>query len=363
MVAGILKTLLVFGLFASAVSPVAGQDEKHAIKDGQEIVNRGHSGSPRVTISDRRLIKNGSATDTYNQDPAVIETRNGDYLLSYNVGLDHVTSYYHVLRRSLNKGSTWTPEIDEWSATSPDPTLARAPLSGDAIVSFADLTSTGLIGAAYARSQDDGRMWSAFTFFDNPVNDTFSTPTRYLIDGLDMYAAAYDGLGVNATLWFSRDDGYTWTKLSTIDQPGDASINETGIAKVGFNTLLAISRDTVNTHTWGHISTDMGATWGTQIDYTPQVGVLDLPQLLRTKDALLLFGRNGLANQLLVFASYDGGKTFTDRTILATYTGEGIDGGYCWPLLRGDGTIFVVYYADSEGLRKPDIKSLILEWE
>jgi hypothetical protein len=177
-----------------------------------------------------------------------------------------------------------------------------------------------------------------------------------------MYAAGYDELG-NATFWFSADDGYTWTKLSTINQLGDASINETGIAKIGSSTLLAISRDTVNTNTWGHISQDMGLTWGTQIDYTPQIGVLELPQLLRIQNALLLFGRNANANELLVFASYDGGKTFTDRTVLDTYTGENIDGGYSWPLLRRDGKIFVVYYADSEGLREPDIKSLILKWK
>lgn len=315
-----------------------------------------------IIIADRQIIKDGSSTSTYNQDPAVVETSNGDYLLSYNVGPDHVTTNFHVLRRSPDKGARWTLEVDQWNATTPDPTLARAPLSGDILVSFVKLNLEGMAGAAYARSKDRGFTWSTFTFFDNPVNNTYSTPTRYLIDGLNMYAAGYDELG-NATFWFSADDGYTWTKLSTINQLGDASINETGIAKIGSSTLLAISRDTVNTNTWGHISQDMGLTWGTQIDYTPQIGVLELPQLLRIQNALLLFGRNANANELLVFASYDGGKTFTDRTVLDTYTGENIDGGYSWPLLRRDGKIFVVYYADSEGLREPDIKSLILKWK
>ena len=61
-----------------------------------------------------------------------------------------------------------------------------------------------------------------------------------------------------------------------------------------------------------------------------------------------------------MFASYDGGPTFTDRTVLDTYTA--IDGGYCFPLLRSDGTVFVIYYADSNNLEKPDIKSLVLHW-
>jgi hypothetical protein len=30
--------------------------------------------------------------------------------------------------------------------------------------------------------------------------------------------------------------------------------------------------------------------------------------------------------------------------------------------IRSDGTVFVVYYADSNNLEKPDIKSLVLQW-
>ncbi len=67
-------------------------------------------------------------------------------------------------------------------------------------------------------------------------------------------------------------------------------------------------------------------------------------------------------NQFVAFASIDGGMTFTDRTVLDTYTGESIDGAYCWPLLTGDGQVFVVYYADSFNLRQPDIKSLVLQF-
>jgi len=181
-----------------------------------------------------------------------------------------------------------------------------------------------------------------------------------------MYAAGYglleDGSD-DASLWVSTDDGHSWVKRSRIRQAGDAGINETALTTVGPTTLLAMSRDDAGTHTWAHFSNDMGSTWGAQIDYTPQVGMLQLPQLLQTKDALLLFGRSPAANELVVFASNDGGQRFTDRTVLDTYTGLSIDGGYCWPILRRDGRVFVVYYADSEGLRLPDIKSLILRWK
>lgn len=322
-------------------------------------------GGLRFTISDRKVIQSGASDSSYNQAPAVVETASGDYLLSYKKGTNHVNDPYVVLRRSRDKGVTWGPEVIQWNTNNPDPTLATTPLARDLIIEFGKQDESGVSGAAHARSTDNGYTWSGFTFFDNPASGTSFTPTRYLTDELTMYAAGYGphGNGTNdASIWVSADDGYTWAKMSTVRQSGDAGINETALAKVGPTTLLAISRDDAGTSTWGHLSTDMGSTWGFQIDYTPQVGILHLPQLLQVRNTLFLFGRNPAKNQLVMFASYDGGRTFKDRTILDTYTGLSIDGGYCWPILRSGDGIFVVYYADSGGLRLPDIKSLIIHF-
>jgi hypothetical protein len=314
-------------------------------------------------ITDQKVIQSGASDNSYNQAPAVVETATGDYLLTYKKGINHVNDPNVILRHSADKGATWGPEIIQWNTNSPDPSLARTPLAQDVLIEFGKQNQSGTAGAAYARSTDNGFTWSAFTFFDNPVNDTSFTPTLYLIDELAMYAAAYGPYGDgtdDAIIWLSIDDGYIWEKLSTVRQPGDAGINETALAKVGATTLLTISRDDANTSTWAHLSPDMGTTWGPQIDYTPQVGILQLPQLLQVENVLLLFGRNPTANQLVMFASYDQGRSFTDRTVLDTYTGLSIDGGYCWPILRAEKEIFVVYYADYSGLRLPDIKSLVV---
>jgi len=37
-----------------------------------------------------------------------------------------------------------------------------------------------------------------------------------------------------------------------------------------------------------------------------------------------------------------------------------MDGGYSWPILLLNGQVYVVYYADSHSLQKPDIKALTL---
>ena len=52
-------------------------------------------------------------------------------------------------------------------------------------------------------------------------------------------------------------------------------------------------------------------------------------------------------HEFVVFSSHDGGMTLGDRTVLDTYSGQIIDGSYCWPLLMRNGKVFVVYYADS----------------
>ena len=198
--------------------------------------------------------------------------------------------------------------MEYFDTSKPDPALAKTP-SGDLFVSLVKRDSHGISGAAYSRSQDNGLTWGSFKFLSNPVDTTFAFGPSPVQDDSTMLGVAYGADGVS--LWDSTDDGYTWMELSSIDQVQDAPINETAIAKVALSKFLAISRDLAITNTWGHLSNDSGATWGNQIDYTPQIGVLQAPQLLRLGKTLLLFGRQWdyekLPHELVVFASYDGG--------------------------------------------------------
>jgi hypothetical protein len=224
-------------------------------------------GLPTFTITDRKVIQSGSSDNSYNQAPAVVQTASRSYLLSYKKGTNHVNGPYVVLRESSDQGATWGPELIRWNTSSPDPALARTPLARDLLIEFGKQDQSGTSGAAYARSTDNGSNWSEFTFFDSPVNNTYFTPTLYLIDDLTMYAAGYGPYGdgtTDAIIWMSTNDGYDWTRLSTIRQLGDAGINETTLAKVGPTTLLAVSRDDAGTHTWAHFSSDMGSSWGPQ---------------------------------------------------------------------------------------------------
>ncbi len=192
-----------------------------------------------------------------------------------------------------------------------------------------------------------------------------------------MYGAGYGkytlGSGNAPGLWASSDDGFNWTKLSSLRLLGDPSLSETAIAQTGPNTLFAIMRDDNNLNTYGRYSSDMGMSWEPLISYASQVGVLQGPEMMQAGPALILMGREtiqipgvqppnttGFPRQLAAFVSYDGGQTFGYGTALDAYTGKQIDGSYSWPMLLPSGQVYVAYYSDSQNLQKPDIKALTL---
>lgn len=321
-------------------------------------------------ITDRQVIESDGMN---NNTPGVAQAANGDWVLTYRKNaLDGSTSLV-ILRRSSDNGQTWGAEQVYFS--SPDPGVVETP-KGALLLSLVTQDSNGSTGAAVTRSLDYGLTWSPFTFLSAPASLIYAFSPSLVNAGASMLGTSYSVLsgGANqASFWTSADDGVTWTETSSISQPGDASINETTIARVGAAQFIAMSRDNANTSTWVHFSNDSGMTWGSQLDYTPQVGILQDPQLLQVHNMVLVFAREFIANgppphSFVMYASFDNGQTFTNRTVLDTYGGTSVAGGYCWPLVESNGSVFLVYYADSHTeaeipyTASPDIKSLVLQW-
>jgi hypothetical protein len=326
-----------------------------------------------LLIDNRQVIESDGM---YNSTPGVVTAGNGDWVLAYRKGIGHSNSPLVILRRSQDQGKSWSPEVPYFDTSKPDPTLALTP-KGDLLIEFVKQDPNSILGAAYSRSTDNGITWAPFQFFDQPVSNTSAFPGAFINVGTTIYAASYGpstvDSGFSPFLWFSNDDGFTWTKLSELRKQGEPGLNETAITQTGPSQLLAVSRTDDSLDTYARRSDDMGVTWGPLISLGSQVGAIHLPQLIQVGPALVLLGREALAipgvqppntigypRQLVAFLSYDNGQTFQDGTVLDTYTGEQIDGGYCWPMLMPDGKVFVVYYADSHNLRQPDIKSLRL---
>jgi hypothetical protein len=325
-----------------------------------------------ITITNRSVIQSDR---TYNGFPGVVQAGNGDFVLSYKKGTNHVDSQLVVIRRSSDAGTTWSPEIVYFNAALPDPALVQTP-SGDLLIALGKANQDGIETGAYSRSSDNGLTWGTFTFFQDPPLDTILMDPMLNI-GSTMYGTGYgpfqNGTGEAPSLWLSVDDGFTWTQRSHLRLPGEPGLNETAIAYTAPDTLFAMMRTDSGLETFGRYSGDMGMSWEPLRSYTSQVGVLQFPMMAQAGPAIILLGREAMAipgvqpantigypRQLVAFVSSDGGQTFGYGIVLDQYTGQVVDGGYSWPILLADGQVYVVYYADSHDLRKPDIKSVTL---
>jgi len=126
----------VFWLFwfsAVALFPSQAQQPMYVASQGQHRCRRENH---RLTITNRRIVEDGSTDHSYNSTPAVVETWRGDYVLSYRKGIGHSNSPWIILRHSSDHGATWGPELFQWNTTSLDPTLAKTPLAGDLMIEF-----------------------------------------------------------------------------------------------------------------------------------------------------------------------------------------------------------------------------------
>jgi hypothetical protein len=329
----------------------------------------GGTGGPSITETHIEAVEERTAITAdgmYNGAGSVAKLSDGAWFLTYGKGTSHIGETEQASRISTDQGKTWSPEVTQPVAlATPAYSLPYGKYVRDTPQGYLSSVADDPIVPVFNRSTDDGTNWSAYTSFGFPTNGGVSTMAFF--DGLDMYMTAYFpdagiGAGNSAFLLKSSDDGITWSMVSAIRAIGDAAINETGVCKVGPTRIMAISRSDSETATYVKFSDDMGLTWGPQIDYTSQVSVLQLPQILNMGSFLVLVARDGRHNRMVGFTSNDNGLTFEGKIVLDTYTGNYIDGGYSWLLPMNDGRVFVTFYSDTNNLQKPDIKSVKLRF-
>lgn len=287
---------------------------------------------------------------------SVNQRQDGSWELMYYTGTSHTVQTGLVSKISVDQGTSWGPEVIP-QQTNANLThgvyMMRTPAGN--LSAVADNAPSD----SFARSTDSGANWSPQTQFSPTSAGGFNT-IGYNSAGI-MYRATY--LSGNAFLWKSTDDGVSFTRLSQITSGGDPAVTETGVAKTPSGLVIAVSRDSgANTNTYVHFSSDNGVTWGASIDYTSQLGVLNLPQIIQVSNRLLLLARDATTKQLVSFISNDNGTTFVNRFVLDTYTNGFNDGGYCWPLVMDDGRVYVAFYAAKGGVAKPNIYGLKLKF-
>jgi hypothetical protein len=267
---------------------------------------------PGGQVSNVRMV-------TLGDTPGLAITPSGDFLLAYN---QISNTSIKCLRTSSDGGNTWGAENQMWNASvAGDPTLWVTP-GNNLLVEFGKNNAQSVEGAAWSLSEDSGVTWSLFSWFDNPVSNTEFVPT-YLNVGSDVYGMGYGPYYLNdgttdVGWWKSENDGVSFSKVSTVRQPRDASINESAAIQTGATSIFLIARSASNMSTYVHTSNDLGLTWSSQIDYTSQIGVIQNPNLQRVGKVIVLHGRDYLAKTFVAYFSYDNGVTFGSKLVLDT---------------------------------------------
>lgn len=210
------------------------------------------------------------------------------------------------------------------------------------------------LGSFQYRSTDGGATW---------VDEGQLLPSVQMVPDADATVADSIYFTVRNTtnpalettdLWRSFDNGNTWALLSTIQNTIDG--NETGIGYISGSTMMAIGKGSDLAHTYQYISNDFGQTWGSRIDITYPLGVVQKPVFRTLGGRIYLIGRDYYASDKFytVVYVYDGvGWTYKFYPDTSSY----IDGAYCDILRRADGTLYLMSYGGNYGTA--DLKEYI----
>ena len=294
---------------------------------------------------------------SHNHSPAITECPNGDLLAVWFSTLaetDLTTSNAAARLRFGNK--EWEPASPFWD---PQDVNDHAPKiwwdGAKTLTHFVEARNHG--DNLIRRSGDNGATWSKATVVRShgePANN----PIR-LKDG--TIAVPYD----NSSLLVSRDDGQTWQSRgrdlrSTDDvRPGKSGPFIAGyhapIVQLADGRLMAFSRldavplqERFDFKMPVNYSSDLGETWQWGVSEFPVVSSVQKPAMLRLKEGPIVLcsftdqwrnwkNRQGLRFRsndgdytgygLFAAVSYDEGKTWPDRRLLAP-SGKTIADGY-----------------------------------
>jgi len=219
--------------------------------------------------------------------------------------------------------------------------------------------SAGVLAPIVSRSEDSGATWthesqlfSAESENVKPFGDIVRLPGGRLAasgySATDEYAV--DESGDTAWIYFSDDDGRTWTDARRI---GDG-YNETALLVLGEDRLLAACRTAKTAETTVFASSDGGHSWTGRGPATPARHMPAHLLQLQDESILLSYGVR-LRGMLGVYASIsrDEGSTWDDPRVLfntdayqSDTSSKGTDGGYPSSVQLADGSILTAYYCE-----------------
>jgi len=341
---------------------------------------------PFVRIPDGAV---GPVFISQNHSPAITECPNGDLLAVWfsTLGETDLTTANAASRLRLG-AREWEPASPFWDPQDVNDHAPKIWWDGDKTL-FHFVEARGHGDNLVRRSTDNGATWSKAEVI-RPHGEPANHPIR-LKDG--VIAMPYD----NSSLLISRDDGRTWQSRGrdlrgTDDiRPGKSGPLIAGyhapIVQLADGRLMAFSRldaaplqERFDFKMPVSYSSDLGETWQWGISEFPVVSSVQKPVMLRLKEGPIVLcsftdqwrewkNRQGIRFRstdgdftgygLFAAVSYDEGKTWPDRRLLAPEGKTIADGyGYLAATQTCDGRIQLVTSKDHYVFNLAWIKAL-----
>ena len=250
-----------------------------------------------------------------------------------------------VLRRSTDKGATWTPMevLDDpgeyWSAANPTTVVDRDTgrvwllylRAKPARNTFTARPGTDDNQLIVRSSEDSGRSWSEprdVTEITRDMNDS-----QWRVSVIGPGGAIQDRNGrLIAPAWkyepfrvfaiYSDDHGQSWHRGPLVQ--GEKNVNESQLVALSDGRVLVDMRQNEGEKRWMAVSRDRGVTWDPAYEGNTVTPVACAIERLTAKsagddrDRILWTGPKGPGrNKLVLRVSYDEGKTFQNERLIS----------------------------------------------
>jgi hypothetical protein len=204
----------------------------------------------------------------YNSWPVIAKAPNGDILVFYNKGSQHVNgdpTRAVVYKRSNDLGMTWSDEVPILNDTYDDAIFSVCTTSAGTIIVIIRrvISSTENYDQVVMRSTDNGDTWSAPVPISVLPVSTISVSPIIEVEGHGLMASFNDRPYSCELIW-STDDGVTWGNRQTITTPADPNDAplECRFVYIGNGKIFGIGRTNVEGAGLFQLkSEDYGATW------------------------------------------------------------------------------------------------------
>ncbi|MBR4865396.1 MAG: exo-alpha-sialidase [Clostridia bacterium] len=302
--------------------------------------NEGKTWSPPIVINDTYLD---------DRDAGILYLGHGKMLVTWFTHSTH--NYRNRYRDSIVHGAG----------------AEAAHLVAGALDDYPALPEEEQLAGSYLRvSEDYGMTWSDTIMIPvtAPHGPTLCRDGSLIYLGIETYEAdrvhfrTLTGGNEKASLYRSRDGGYTWTLESRIQSPAwlgaGENLDEPHVLELPDGRLLGAFRiEGANPFTIGLcLSEDGGKSWG---EVYP-TGVSGSPPhlMLHSSGALICsYGRREFPGGERAMVSYDLGKTWEEEYVLHNPKDEyDWDLGYPSTVELGDGSLMTVYYQKYEDDKK-----------